>query len=141
VLISWPIIAPALTFYLPEDMDVVSFPEVTRTRMNRWDGMLTRLRDQRNLERLFERLSRTLTSGGKVWLVDGYHSYEWRDDKDDSLLQGLSYLDSETCREDQIRAWLQDHSQQVGTNRLAPGRDFSVFLSVYEPRNASKGIK
>lgn len=134
IVISWPIIAPAVTFYLPKDLDVITFPDLVRTSSNRWDGMIDRLRQQKNLDLLLERMEATLLSGGKIWLVDRLHAVESSDYKDNSLLDGLSYSETEVVRMNQIRTWLTDNAHQLGTNKLAPGRDFSVFLSVYAPK-------
>ncbi len=133
-MISWPIIAPAVTFYLPKDLDVITFPDLVRTSNNRWDGMIDRLRQQKNLDLLLERMEATLLSGGKIWLVDRLHAVESSDYNDNSLLDGLSYSETEVVRMNQIRTWLTDYARQVGTNKLAHGRDFSVFLSVYAPK-------
>lgn len=133
VIISWPIIVPTINFYLPDDVNVISFPDVKRTNINKWDGMIVRVRDERNLAMLLDKLEATLSQGGKIWLIDRCHNVQKRDYKDNSLLRGLSYMESEVCRMDQIRTWLAEHAEQIGTNKLAPGRDFSVFLSVYRP--------
>src|SRR5579885_3070723 len=134
VVISWPIIVPTITFYLPDNIAVTCFPDNARTKINRWDGMIDRVRDDRNLWALLKRMEQTLSSGGKIWLIDRAHPVVDRDYAKSEGLGKLIYLDAELYRMDQIRTWLDHHAQQLGKNRLAPGRDFSVFLAVYQPR-------
>ena len=137
VVISWPIIVPAINFYLPEDIEVVTFPDIKPIKFNRWDGMLSRLRDPSNLQALIEEMRAALARGGRIWLVDRYHSVRRRDFTNETLLKDLKYMDTELCRMDQVRTWLSLNAEQVGSNQLAPGRDFSVFLSIYEPGQES----
>jgi hypothetical protein len=134
VVISWPVVAPAVMFYLSKDLDAITFPDLVRTSTNRWDGMIDRLRQQSNLDRLLSRMQKTLTAGGKIWLVDRSHAIESSDYEDNAQLDGLSYSDTELVRMNQIRTWLTENSQQIGTNSLAPGRDTPVFLSVYRQK-------
>ena len=134
VVISWPIIVPTINFYLPEDVKVVTFPDIKRIKFNRWDGMLERLRSRKNLEELLNAMEATLAAGGRVWLIDRYHNVRPRDFNDEEPMKGMKYMETEVYRMDQVRTWLALHAEQVGSNKLAPGRDFSVFLTIYRPR-------
>ncbi len=134
VVMSWQIIAPALTFYLPEDMKVLAYPDLARTRMNRWDGMNARLRNQEYLDELFKKITPVLLSGGRIWLIDTCHVCTRRPYTDSEALSSLPYAQCEVYRMDQIRSWLADHAQQIGINRLAPGRDFAIFLSLWKAK-------
>lgn len=137
VVISWPIIVPAINFYLPADIKVVALPDIKRVQFNRWDGMLARLRNPDSLKGLIEEMHSCLAQGGRIFLIDRHHSVRPRDFTDDSGLEGLKYMDTELYRMDQVRTYLALNAERMGTNKLAPGRDFSVFLSVYKPGKES----
>lgn len=134
VVIGWPQIGPAITFYLPKDIKVVSARDISGTGFDRYVDVMQRIRDPKNMINLYNELDRALGRGGTIWLVDQAHPLQVRDYKDNEIVQGLKYLEAETVRMDQIRTWLAAHAQQIGQNKLAPGRDFSIFLSVYRPR-------
>lgn len=135
VLVSWQSIAPAITFYLPEDLEVTTFPDMERSRFNRWDGMDRRLRDGRLLDRLLEKLQAVFDRGGSVWLVDRAPDIrEGKSEEVEDLVAKAPFMDADLLRMDQIRDWLRKHSVMRGDVRLAPGRDFDVFLSVWKPQ-------
>ncbi len=131
VVVSWPIISPAINVHLATDIRVISFPDSKRIQFNTWDGIGDRLRDPRILQTLYAAMEKTLAAGGKIWLIDRCRSIEFRDCFDNSTVGDLNYFALEIYRMDQIRTWLNLHSLQLGSNQLAPGRDFPTFLSVY----------
>ena len=138
VLISFQSLAPALNFYLPSSIEVVAFPDLVRTCFTRWDGMDSRLRDSQSMDRLFAKLETVFARGGRIWLVDRARNIRDVDPTDNSLVQGIPFIAADLVRMDQIRTWLRFHAQQVGINKLAPGREFSIFLSVWKGNAAVK---
>lgn len=134
VVVSWPIIAPAINFYVPEDIRLLAYPDLDRRRFTRWDGMIGRLKDDKNLSELIQEMDKTLDRGGKVWLIDSFHTVQMRDYNNSDAVKRLPYLEAEQFRMDQIRTWLSLHANQLGPNRAAPGRDWSIFLSVFQAR-------
>ncbi len=131
VLITTPTIAPAVTFYLPDDLNVITLPELYRRNFNRWDTMFQRMRNPELLTQLFYRMKNTLANGGKIWLIFRGHEIHTANFMDESRSTLMPYLAFEAYRTDQIRSWLLLNSVQIGKNRLAPGRDFDVVLSEF----------
>jgi mannosyltransferase len=140
VVVSWPAISPAITFYLPQEMNVIVFPDLKRTQFNKWEGMNERLRDPERLHKLFDIMERTLNNGGKIWLVDWAHSIQTRNPEDETDMKTLRYQAADLRRQDQIRTWLALHADTDSSTLLAPGRDLGVFLTVYRPAAAPKNI-
>jgi hypothetical protein len=138
VVISWASISPAITFYLPQDVNVIVYPELKRTQFNRWEGMSERLRDPKRLHELFGIMEGTLKRGGKIWLIDWGHAIQTRDPDDESEMQTLQFQAADLRRQDQIRTWLAIHADVDATTVLAPGRDFSIYLTVYKPAKEPK---
>lgn len=136
VFISWQIITPAILRYLKPEIDCLSFPDLNRSTYNYWPGMTDRVREggKERLEKLFPMLEQVLARGGKIYVIEWAHDVIGRDYNDHKMVENTSFHQSWTMRCDQIRTWLADHATQVGTNILAPGRDFNIFLSIYRPR-------
>ena len=134
VLITTPTIAPAVTFYLPEDITVITMPDLDRRNFNRWDVMFERMKDPRLVPEVIIRMEQTLAGGGKIWLVARGHDIHAADFMDQSRVKILPYLSAEAYRSDQILTWLSVNADQVGGSHLAPGRDWDVVLSEFIPR-------
>lgn len=138
VVVTFPAMAPALTFYLPEDVRVVVYPDLKRIQFNKWDGMNERMRDGERLHKLFDIMQGALDNGGKVWLVDWAHTIQMRDPFDESGIKTLRYQLVDYRREDQVRTWLAMHGDVHKSTQLAPGRDGGIFLTIYEPTSTAK---
>jgi hypothetical protein len=136
VVISWQVIAPAITFYLPKEIDCVSFPDLERTEFNYWPEMTQRLREPDKMPKLIERMDNTLKKGGRIWLIEWARECLPLDYRDNELAQGVGFQETNMRRMDQIRSWLETHAVQQGNNHMAPGNDFSIFLSLFGPADA-----
>ncbi len=136
VFISWQIITPAILRYLKPEIDCLSFPDLNRSTYNYWPGMTERVREggKERFDKLFPMLQQVLDRGGKIYVIEWAHDVIGRDYNDHKMVENTSFHQSWTMRCDQIRTWLTDHATQEGTNILAPGRDFNIFLSIFRPR-------
>ncbi|HEY9871462.1 MAG TPA: glycosyltransferase family 39 protein [Candidatus Obscuribacterales bacterium] len=137
VVVSWEAAAPALSRTLPDAIPMIAFPDMERVAIVRWDGINARLRDDRRLFALFDRMKQVLDRRGTIWLVDSSHGTGVVAPPGSVSLAGMHYLAVEQLRMDQIRSWLKLNARQEDTFVWAPGRDISLFLSRY--RQASPG--
>jgi len=133
VLIAWEVISPAINFDLPDDIESISYPHIERTNINRWTDMQIKLRQDMVLPQLFTKLQAVLDRGGKVWFIDARHPIRPLDYRVRDLVKDDPFKIATLVRTDQIRSWLLGHSTQMGETQLAPGRDFSIILSVFSP--------
>jgi hypothetical protein len=133
VLMAWEIISPTINFYLPEDIESISYPHLERSRINHWTNMTEKLRQPEILPQLFVKLRSVLDRGGKVWFVDISHDIRPLDYRNNDIIQNAPFLEATKRRSDQIRSWLVTHSKQVGETQVAPGRDFSIIVSLFAP--------
>jgi hypothetical protein len=133
VLMAWEIISPTINFYLPKDIESISYPHMERSRINRWTNMTEKLKDPAILPQLFTKLQSVLDRGGKVWFIDISHDIRPLDYRNNSLVENVPFLEATKRRSDQIRSWLVTHAREVGETQVAPGRDFSIIVSIYEP--------
>ncbi len=133
VLMAWEIISPTINFCLPPDIESISYPHMERSRINRWTNMTEKLKDPAILPQLFTKLQAVLDRGGKVWFVDISHDIRPLDYRNNDLVQNVPFLEATKRRSDQIRSWLVTHSKQVGETQVAPGRDFSIIVSLFAP--------
>jgi uncharacterized membrane protein len=133
VLLAWEVISPTINFYLPEEIESISYPHMDRARINRWTNMTEKLKDPSILPQLFAKIQSVLDRGGKVWFVDIAHDIRPLDYRNNDLVQNVPFLEATKRRSDQIRSWLVTHSRQVGETQVAPGRDFSIIVSLYAP--------
>ena len=133
VLVAWEVISPAINFDLPEDIESISYPHIERTNINRWTDMQIKLRQDEVLPMLFTRLQSVLDRGGKIWFIDSRHAIRPLDYRIADLVKDSPFKIATVARTDQIRSWLLVHSTQEGQTQLAPGRDFSIILSVFAP--------
>ncbi len=136
VFISWQIITPAILRNLNPEIECLSFPDLNRSTYNYWPGMTERVREggKERFDKLFPILEKVLARGGKIYVIEWAHDVIARDYTDHKMVENTSFHQSWTMRCDQIRTWLTDHATQEGTNILAPGRDFNIFLSIFRPR-------
>jgi hypothetical protein len=133
VLIAWEIIAPAINFDLPADIQSISYPHLERSNINHWTDMAVRLRSPDILPQLFGKLQAILDKGGNIWLVDTRHMIRPLDYRNNDLIRNIPFMNATVIRSDQIRSWLVTHAIQIGETQVAPGRDFSIILSVFAP--------
>lgn len=129
VVVSWQAAAPALSRTLPEAIAMISFPDMERVAIVRWDGINARLRDDRRMFALFDRMKQVLDRGGTIWLVDSSHGTGIVAPPGTVAISSMHYLAVEQLRMDQIRSWLALNARQEGAFLWAPGRDISLFLS------------
>lgn len=143
VVISWQVIAPAITFELPEDVPSIAYPDLKRSEYNYWPEMAERVRAPGKLPLLLKTMQETFDKGGTIWLIERARDIKSADYSSDTPLPRASFEDSCNKRMDQIHSWLQDHGRLVGRTpadrkiQYAPGRDFGIYLSQFEERPAS----
>lgn len=133
VLVSWELISPVVNFYLPAEIDSISYPHLDRAPFFRWTDIAPKLRDPDILPQLFGKLQTVLDRGGKIWLIDAAHRTLPLDYRNNSLALDCPFMDASVRRTDQIRSWLLTHSKQIGHTEMAPGRDFNIILTVFGP--------
>ena len=139
VVISWQIIAPAINYYLPRDIESVSFPDLRRSDFNHWPEMQDRVKDSKRLEALFEKMKQTVDEGGRIWLIERARDLTVHKDPEKRLKEDIAFEETFTLRMDQIHSWLKENAEQRGEIRMAPGRDFPIFLTTFVKSNT--GIK
>jgi hypothetical protein len=138
VVISWQVIAPAITFELPEDVPSIAYPDLKRSDYNYWPEMAERVRAPGKLPLLLKTMQTTFDKGGTIWLIERARDIKSADYSSDTPLPRASFEESCNKRMDQIHSWLQDHGRLVGRTpadraiQYAPGRDFGIYLSQFE---------
>lgn len=133
VVVATPVLSPAIYRYLPDNIRCVTFPDLKRLPFNYWPGMSKRIRDKEIFEELLKMIDKTIANGGRVWIVEMAHILRNRDYKNNEMVQNVSFLEASLLRLNQMRTFLSERSMPEGTNVMAPGRDFNVFLSVHRP--------
>lgn len=133
MLIGWEVIAPAINFDLPDDIESISYPHLERSKINHWTDMIIKLRQDEILPQLFSRLETVLARGGRIWFIDAQHVFRPLDYRARDMVKDDPFKIMTVARTDQIRSWLLGHSTQTIDTRLAYGRDFSIILSVFSP--------
>ena len=131
VVVSFQAIAPQVNRYLPVNIKSVSFPDMERVYIFRWEGINERIRDNARLARLLETIKETLKNGGDIWLIESVHEYhsfplEYPIDQTD-------FNTAETIRMCQIRTWLNANAAKDKEDFWAPGREFPVMASRFRP--------
>jgi Dolichyl-phosphate-mannose-protein mannosyltransferase len=133
VIIGWELIAPVINYYLPAEIESVSYPHLGRLSTFQWSDMFVKMQKPDILPRLFEKMQGVLDRGGKIWFVDAAHSILPLDYRNNDLALGCPFMEVAIRRSDQIRSWLVTHSRQVGATSVAPGSDFSIMVTVFAP--------
>ena len=136
VVVSYEVAAPAINHLLPENVTSISFPDMKRVTIVKWDRLNQRMREDTRMYELIKRLQRVLEQGGTVWLVDAARSTSLSGEPGDFTLGRFDFRQVEAIRMDQIRNWLRTHAQQQDVFLWGPGRDLSLYLSVYKPKAA-----
>src|SRR5262249_16598456 len=131
VVVSFQAVAPQVNRYLPVNIKSVSFPDMERVYIFRWEGINERIRDNARLARLLETIKETLKNGGDIWLIESVHEYhsfplEYSIDQTD-------FNTAETIRMCQIRTWLNANAAKDKEDFWAPGREFPVMASRFRP--------
>lgn len=138
VVISWQIIAPAIIYYLPKDVECVAYPDLKRSDFNHWPEMNERVRAGGKLARLKKKMNSILESGGAIWLVERARDIgEAKLDKD-VISEDMAFEASFTKRMNQIHQWLKLNAKQSGEIMMAPGRDFPTFLTKFVNKQAEE---
>ncbi len=134
VVVSWEAVAPSFSRAVPQNIDLVSFPDEERVEIISWDGLNDRIRDDTRLKQLFSRMRAVLDAGGKIFLIDSAHATHPVGAPGQIPLTYFDFTAMEGIRMDQIRTWLKTNAEQKGVFLWGPGRDASMFLSVYKPQ-------
>lgn len=129
VVISWQVIAPAINYYLPRDIESVSYPDLNRSDFNHWPEMHERVKQAGKLSKLYKKLRTVLDQGGTVWLVERARDIGQEDPFMDTVEEAKSFEETFTIRMNQIHIWLRKNAVQKGNIQMAPGRDFPIFLT------------
>lgn len=133
-VISWEDVAPAVCRVLNKDISTSSFPDIERVSIVKWENIDERLRDDRRMITLFDRMEKTLQAGGKIWLIDSSHNTGAVGPPGQVDLKNFDYQQVEQIRMDQVRSWLERHAKPQGNFLLGPSRDMPMFLSTWEQK-------
>jgi len=131
VVVSYEAAAPAFSRMLPEDVKLISLPDLERVSIVKWAGINERLRDDSRMLELFERMKEVLDSGGVIWLVDAARTTPVTGQPGHFPVGGFDFRELMVVRMGQVRNWLQTHAEQQDVFLWGPGRDLSLFLSSY----------
>jgi hypothetical protein len=131
VVVSFEAIAPQIDRYLPENVPMVSYPDIERVGVIRWAGMNERIRDEARLQELLKKMNNTLRNGGRIWLVESVHNYIAA--PIGPSMEGFNFNAVETLRMCQIRTWLLAHANKAKEDLWAPGREFPIMASRFDP--------
>ncbi len=134
VVVPFVAAVPAVSRLLPENIEMICFPDLERVRIVKWDGMSKRIRDEWRMPELFKRMEKGLQAGGVIWLVDAALSTEKVAPADYYLVDRFDFRQIQVLRMNQMRNWLQSHADQQSVFLWGPGRDLSVFLSSYKAK-------
>jgi len=132
VVISWQVIAPAITFDLPTDVPSITYPDLKRSDYNFWPEMTERVRVSGKLPTLLSKMQEVLENDGKIWLIERARDIKPADYSSDTPLARASFEDTCNKRMDQIHSWLKDHASIANKIQYAPGRDFGIFLTEFK---------
>jgi len=131
VVVSFQAIAPQVNRYLPVNIKSVSFPDMERVYIFRWEGINERIRDKAKLASLLATMKETLKNGGDVWLIESVH--EFHPFPLDYPIEKTDFNTAETIRMCQIRTWLKENAAKDKDDFWAPGREFPVMASHFRP--------
>src|SRR5262249_37661169 len=131
VVVSYEAAAPAFSRMLPEDVQLISLPDMERVAIVKWAGINQRIRDDSRMFRLFERMKAVLDRGGVIWLVDAARTTPVIGQPGHFPVAKFDFRELMVVRMGQVRNWLQTHAEQQNVFLWGPGRDLSLFLSTY----------
>lgn len=131
VVVSFQAIAPQVNRYLPANIKSVSFPDMEKVYILRWEGINERVRDNARLARLLETMKETLSKGGDIWLIESVHDhYSF---PLDYPIEQTDFNTAEAIRMCQIRTWLKVNAAKDKEDLWAPGRELPVMASHFRP--------
>jgi hypothetical protein len=136
VVVSFQAVAPQINRYIPENVRVVSTPDLERVMIFRWVGINERIRDDAKLLELVKLMKATLDAGGAVWVIESVHAFV--PIPIGYPLDGMDFNAAEVARMCQVRTWLLQNAVKDKEDLWAPGREFPLMASRFTPKAKAK---
>lgn len=134
VFVSWQGFAPAVCRYLPRNIECIAYPDMKRPTFNDWSDMNAKMQDPDRLPLLYDRFQKVLDKDGELWVIDATPDLQSKPWQQRNISKKMSMLKANKYRMQQVRGWLEAHASQKGKISVAPGRDVTAYISVWQRR-------
>jgi 4-amino-4-deoxy-L-arabinose transferase-like glycosyltransferase len=127
IVTPFPTLSPQLHRYLPPAARIISFPDLERMPAVRWTTLSSLLKNDEQLDKLFQLMEDGAKKGEAIWLVE--FAGAWRAEPPPGDINQMDYRSAELLRSIQIRNWLRKHCREEGKTLYAPGREHAVVAT------------